>query len=239
MFRDAAQLDRQHTASSFEAAMAAYTKQAESWFDGGVGSIDKRLAQCQRLLHAARATTARMDIAHSGRYLKAAESLKADQETLQDLRHALLTGAADREEVVGPPGWKAKHRRTDDQKDGDLNTMNSGFFNRKYDVLVGPNWGHPKPHEAGLTKEDRRWVELESARFVSANTDCLDNNHELATRAHHHAAIKTSTFTPRRSAQVCEAFVAEVSALGKQMYRPPARTAARSFDNFPDQAIYL
>lgn len=100
-----------------------------------------------------------------------------------------------------------------------------------------------KPAQKGasvnLAGEDRRWVELESARFVAANRDTLDDSHELAVRAHNHAAAKTSTLTRQRSAAVCEAFVRKVTQLGEQQYRPaPQRTAAIN-TNFPDSLLYL
>jgi hypothetical protein len=63
-----------------------------------------------------------------------------------------------------------------------------------------------------LAGEDRRWVDLESARFVTANRDTWDDSHELAVRAHNHAAAATSTFTRQRSAAVCEAFVRKVTS---------------------------
>ena len=90
-----------------------------------------------------------------------------------------------------------------------------------------------------LAGEDRRWVDLESARFIAANRDTLDDSHELAVRAHNHAAVKTSTFTRQRSAAVCEAFVRKVTQLGERQYRPaPQRTAAIN-TNFPDSLLYL
>ena len=50
--------------------------------------------------------------------------------------------------------------------------------------------------------------------------------------------MKTSTFTPTRSAAICERFVARVATLGRQAYRPAVvRTAA--YQDFDDQAIYL
>jgi hypothetical protein len=41
-----------------------------------------------------------------------------------------------------------------------------------------------------LAGTDRRWVTLESAKFVAANTDTLDDSHELATCAHEYATCK-------------------------------------------------
>lgn len=103
MFKDARALDRQRTATSFDRALATYTKVAESWFDGTVQSVDRRLAQCDRLLHTARATVARMTISDSNRYLAAAERLSDDRRVLEGLRDDLLTGASNRRDVTGPP----------------------------------------------------------------------------------------------------------------------------------------
>lgn len=96
-----------------------------------------------------------------------------------------------------------------------------------------------EPVRPVLGGTDRRWVKLESARFVAANTDAVDDSHELATRAHHHASVKTSTFTPQRSAAVCEAFVAEVTRLGQAQHRPRRTAAAPPSIEFDDQAMYL
>ena len=95
MFKDARALDRQRTATSFDRALSGYTKTAESWFDGTVGSVDRRLAQCDRLLHTTRATVARMTISDSNRYLIAGEKLSDDRRVLEGLREGLLTGAKD------------------------------------------------------------------------------------------------------------------------------------------------
>lgn len=96
------------------------------------------------------------------------------------------------------------------------------------------------PKTPKISGADRRWVDLESARFVAANRDTLDDSHELAVRAHNHAAAATSTFTRQRSAAVCEAFVRKVTKLGAQQYRPaPQRTASAPNTNFPDSLIYL
>lgn len=100
MFRDARALDRSRTETSFRTAMTAYTQAAESWFDGTPGSIDARLARCQRLLHAARATVGRVSLADAGMYLHATEELTADRQALTELRHSLLTGAADHAEPM-------------------------------------------------------------------------------------------------------------------------------------------
>lgn len=92
----------------------------------------------------------------------------------------------------------------------------------------------------GLPSADKRWVHLESSRFVAANTDCLSDPEELATRAQHHAALKTSTFSRPHSAAVTRAFVSSVVELGRRQYRPPVvnRTAA-VYEDFDPQAMFL
>jgi hypothetical protein len=93
---------------------------------------------------------------------------------------------------------------------------------------------------AALNGTERRWVTLESAKFLAANTDTLDDSHELATRADHYAAIKTSTFTPARSAALREAFVARVVDLGQASYRPPPiRRVAMTDPDIDPQALFL
>ena len=92
---------------------------------------------------------------------------------------------------------------------------------------------------APLPGTDQRWVALEAAKFLAANPDVLDDSHELATRAHHYAAMKTSTFTPARSAAVAEAFVERVVDLGHRTYRPPVVRRTAAFEDFDPSALYL
>jgi hypothetical protein len=96
-----------------------------------------------------------------------------------------------------------------------------------------------RPRGAALDGPDRRWVALEAAKFVAGNTDTLDDGHELATRAHHHAAVKTSSFTPARSAALCEAFVARVCDLGRRTAAPLVRTASTINIDFAPEAMFL
>jgi len=111
VFRDARKLDRQRTDAGFRLAMRRYQDGAESWFDGSVGSIDARLAACNRLLHHASATVARLDLTAAVPYLHTADSLHADRRVLTALRDDLLTGASGREDVIGPPGWRTAESR--------------------------------------------------------------------------------------------------------------------------------
>jgi hypothetical protein len=283
MFKDARQLDRQRTAASFDAALARYAGQAESWFDGSVNSIDRRLSSCERLLHSVRATVARLSATESHRYLRAAEELGLDRHALHTLRDDMLTGASDRADGSVLPGRRTANpddpsptpippvevnnipqmvvdrdmRPGRDLTGADLSAPApaggdddvSGRPADAYSRTTGPAPGHRpsvpshRPGGGGLTANlnglDRRWVTLESAKFVAANRDALDDPSELATRATHHAQVQTSPYTRARSAAVTRAFVATVVDLGRQSYVPaPVRTAALDV-SFDPQMIFL
>jgi hypothetical protein len=146
MFRDARALDRQRTASSFNQAMRRYAAGTERWYTGTVDSVDTRLANCERLLHYASATVARLPISDSGHYIQAAERLDSDRRSLIALREDLLTGAAGREDVTGPPGWRSA--RVPDAYDTipELNT--------------GPTGQEPKPAPTGTKFDPRALKEI-------------------------------------------------------------------------------
>jgi len=67
---------------------------ADVWFDGTVESVDRRLADCRRLMHAVK--TAVADRGPTPSYLAAIVDLEAAQGHLQGLRHDLVTAATDR-----------------------------------------------------------------------------------------------------------------------------------------------
>lgn len=315
MFKDSSALDRSRTAASFAQAQASYKANAEKWYHGTVDSVDARLGACISLLHRARSICGRYSINDAGRYLHAAEALEADHRALIALREDLLNGAAGREDVTGPPGWRSANRPgnwyggTDEEAAGlnphgmhpndytSFDEYNNASNMRSYlqeqshkfpgagDHPVGdpgteatdpkyrgkpnpvptspqqpppnampgadqtyqrrkqkrmdadPSWA--KAVNANLSGTDQRWVTLEASKFVAANTDCLDDSHELATRAHHYATLKTSTFNQVHSAAVSRAFVATVTDLGAQSYRPPVRETTAAFEDFEPEAMFL
>lgn len=97
------------------------------------------------------------------------------------------------------------------------------------------------PSGGNLTGTDRRWVELESARFLAANHEVAADADELSIRAAHHAELKTSTFTPARSQAVTREFVAKVVDLGRQVPVPTTvKTAAVTAPaDIDPQAMFL
>lgn len=106
MFKDARALDRQRTDASLRLALRRYAEANEHWFDGSIGSIDRRLDHCTRLLHSARTIVGRLSISEASRYLCALNQLDADHLVLTGMKDDLLTGCANRTNVVGPPGWR-------------------------------------------------------------------------------------------------------------------------------------
>lgn len=293
MFKDSSSLDRNRTATSFDKAYQGYTAKNESWYNGTVDSIDARLAACTKLVHSARSICARFSIRDAGRYLHAAQALANDYRALEALREDLLTGAASRADVQGPPGWRLATSEFNDHSEdfpeaaqmglpgGHVRSVavpggNDGWRDippsaaaihrdregnetvkvppGHFDYELGDYAVHDDPGAASvdsryrdrhlrhqhssLNGEDQRWVALEAAKFVAANTDCLDDSQELATRAYHHAQTKTSTFTATHSAEVSREFVARVTRLGEQSYRPPVRQAA-VYQDFDPQAMFV
>lgn len=96
---------------------------------------------------------------------------------------------------------------------------------------------------SSLSPQDRRYVTLESSKFLSDNTDTNDAR-ELATRAMHHAQLVTSSFDVNRSRAVTAAFVARVAEGAYERQRiasaapkPSVRTA--SVDNLPPEALFF
>lgn len=96
---------------------------------------------------------------------------------------------------------------------------------------------NPGNISAGLIAADRRYVELESAKFIRANSDCPVD--ELAIRARHHAEVKTSTFTQQRSRAVTAAFVQRVAQLRRAAPRPRVAMASPRSMDFPPEMMFL
>jgi hypothetical protein len=258
MFRSAKALDRAKTHSTFKLAMASYEKTAESWFDGTVDAVDRRIAQTDKLLHHIRTVVSRLDFADSVPQLRAAQTLSADRTTLVDFKRTLLTGAADYSKYANyedmpdeNPAIAGKPADSDYHLDkGNTNAAWALHKEKQHgkplSQFTPDDWaiaGDPPKRKSsldGLPAADKRWVTLESSRFVSANTDCLSDPEELATRAQHHAALKTSTFSRPHSAAVTRAFVSSVVELGAKQYRPPVvKQAAAVMPDVPDGAMFL
>jgi hypothetical protein len=91
---------------------------------------------------------------------------------------------------------------------------------------------------AALTPAERRWVDLESVRFVQANRDAAHAPDELAIRAQNHAELHASRLG-RRCIDVTAAFVDSVLAQGRQVPRPKVASAPKTMTDFPDDLLFL
>lgn len=176
------------TPTSFSSAMSHWRESADSWFDGSVASVDARLRRCASLTH-----TAQCEVANSksASHLGILNELSADRIALGSLRHDLLTGSADREAVgvSRSPGRVAAADRIAAAYDRSL-----------------------------LTKEAKRWVDLESVKFITANADMAHNTEELSGRAR--AFVATQTASP----VLARVFVSAVLDLGAS--QPRTKTAS-------------
>jgi hypothetical protein len=101
-FRDASQLQDERTASIWE-IQARYDANFDSWFDGTPDSIDRRLAQCNRLLQryssAIAVSTSRPDLNRDrlAGVLAGVDELREDRRSLEALRHDILTAGVYRD----------------------------------------------------------------------------------------------------------------------------------------------
>lgn len=191
MFRTYAESRGLTAPRTFTAALSDFRKEADTWFDGSVEAVDRRLARVNKLLHVAH-TKAAEDPASQ---LEVIAELNADRTALRELRADLTSGAADRDT------------------------------------------GYVPPRVGTLTPAERRWVTLESARFIAEHENSRHDVAEMAERARRHAEVATSTMN--RPRELTAAFEAAVATQALNTPRP--RTAARKpvFTAFPDTAMFL
>jgi hypothetical protein len=115
----------------------------------------------------------------------------------------------------------------------------TGGFGREAAGVPSPGRTAAKTATPDLAPQERRWVDLESARFLQANTAVAKEPGELAERARCHAEAHTSALGPRSEA-VTAAFVNKVASLGRAM--PSQRTAAvgpRVIPDFASELMFL
>jgi hypothetical protein len=211
-------------------------KEAETWFDGSVDSVDRRLAACNTLLHLSRDAVATEGIGPSTRtHLAAIGDLEATQTALRALRHDLLTAASDRRDPEDIYREDAGREGVDfrDLPGGPMSGAEMSMLPRRhYDDHRDPLRKDPLSPAArwALSHRERRYVALESAKFIQANLGIPAD--ELATRARHHAELQTSTFPAERSRRVTAAFVGKVVELHRDLPRP--RVASRPVPDLPD-----
>ena len=260
-----------------------WQRESETWFDGSPESVDRRLAQCERMLHQARAGMARDGLRHGSKHIDTIASLEVDKGALLALRRDLLTAASDRapSSARADAQGAAQHERETGHtvsihgdeaqgysiscpqcEGGHHANLLTAASDREHPVQQGDlvkvhgqpgkllavedgahyvafddgtaRWLGDKgkgEHEAALSPQDRRFVELESAKFIANNTGIpLD---EVATRARNHVELRTS------DRDVIAAFVGKVAQLHRQTPQPRTASAPRAVPDFPAEMMYL
>ncbi len=233
----------------------AFRKEAETFDASSVTEVDRRLAQCKHLL-----ALACEAVAHDGmgpstrRHSASIIALTAQHEALEGIRRDLLTAGADREASQFTPGFEQQEPPWErDHQDHMTRPVSGPPHKHPYDVNLesgrhGPLHDDYEPlrdpgdyrgqHRASLSHRDRRYVALESAKFLQANLGIPAD--ELAIRARHHAELQTSTFSVPRSRAVTAAFIEKVASLHRDIPRP--RVAAirpTSVPVGPDEQLFL
>lgn len=216
---------------TFVQPLERWSKTARTWFDGSVESVDRRLADCRQLLAASRAAVG-SNWGHDSVQLHCDRiaSLQAAEAVLEGQRASLLTAGNDR--VA-----RGDHATLDvdfGENAPDHTNPYTGETGRRSQMEThgdgsGYHWKHPE------AARDRRYVELEAAKFV-ANNPGVDRD-ELITQARHKAQVETSTYPVTRSRAVTAAFVQRVA----QLHRPARRqrTAALTAPDVADETMFM
>lgn len=123
----------------------------------------------------------------------------------------------------------------------ELSADRTALKNLRADLTSGAtdrDTGYVPPRVAAtLTPEERRWVTLESAKFVAEHETVRHDTAEMAERARRHAEVATSAMN--RPQVLTAAFEREVATIARLT---PRRTASRKgpvFTDFPDSQMFL
>lgn len=96
-----AEYARSRTASRTQTAEAQWHREAETWFDGTVDSVDRRLKVCDRILASTRARLANDGLgADAGRRLANMADFEQARTALTNLRSDILSGSEWRHEAA-------------------------------------------------------------------------------------------------------------------------------------------
>jgi hypothetical protein len=187
----------------------------DDWFDGTPASTDRRIAACERVLHAARSARARSPFDWEPQQIIA--ELEEDHRALVGQREDLLNGYQDRKAAL--PWGKPKEEREQDKEQRE--------FWRQQDnerVRKGLEKAYGGPRAAAIDDDELRWAHLEAPKFLRANLDVVHYRDELATRAQCWAQKMASGFD--HPAETTRVFVgAVVEAARAVPFRPPMQVA--------------
>lgn len=159
-------LDKPRT---FTAALQDFRDGSDNWFDGTPGSVDRRLARCASLLHAAEQASGDDPASH----LMVIAELKSDHTALKELRADLLSGASSRMASYSPPGITPDKLSPGDRR---WVTLEAARFHNEQD----------RPYDvAEMAERARRYAEKVTSTLPASHARVLTAAFEqmVATRA--------------------------------------------------------
>lgn len=125
-----------------------------------------------------------------------------------------------------------------------LRTTKQALVSMREDLLTASAYRHepriqPRQASIKLAEVDRRWVELEAAKFARENEGA--DAEELRIRAANHADVATSTFGKDRAEAITAAFADRVVELSPEPRRKvDRRTAAKNtYQDFPAELLFV
>lgn len=260
MFVDATARQERTTESVLRTAIKQYSANYDSWFDGTIDSVEKRLRSAQKIAHQAGAAFGRTG---ASQYLSTLSDITAEVESLRELYGSLVTGGQDREAEKNPydnparqhsPGWEQVMGGPEGYVHTFKDPYGAGVWVSKSDPHGNETERkfHPSPRRntpinpymslesqglpPGSGGREAAWVEKEAHLFVADNREA--DRDEMYTRAKGHAEYITSAMEPQTSRAIVGAFVKRCMDLHIQ--RPARKVAATPpLTDFDTSLIYL
>lgn len=125
-----------------------------------------------------------------------------------------------------------------------LDSAKEALASIREDLLTASAYRHeprtqPRQASVKLADADRRWVELEAAKFVRDNEGA--DTDEMRIRAANHADVVTSTFSEARAKAIVAAFADRAAELTPEPRRKvDRRTAAKNtYQDFPAELLFI
>jgi hypothetical protein len=122
-----------------------------------------------------------------------------------------------------------------------LGTTKEALASLREDLLTASAYRHepriqPRQASIKLADADRRWVELEAAKFARDNEGA--DAEELRIRAANYAEVATSTLEGRRAGAITAAFADRVVELSPEP-RLRRTAATNTYQDFPAELIFV
>lgn len=123
-----------------------------------------------------------------------------------------------------------------------LRTTKEALVSMREDLLTASAYRHeprtqPRQASVKLADADRRWVELEAAKFARENEGA--DAEELRIRAANHADVATSTLGKARAEAITAAFADRVVELSPAPRRTRTAATQNTYQDFPAELLFV